>query len=173
MGQQIVSVCPGGELSPSHLQTSTQNTSHAIFVQYWLTTVSHGEMQRRKQKRKQAVGTFGIAEDHMVHGDLKLYWLSIIQQTAVWVSFIKQYFQIQFILTLGVLCICWLLSNMALKYILKICNSNTGKGKVSGHVYESLRRERFSFLSGSIMNVCITQEWDWKWSAVSLNLRLT
>lgn len=39
----------------------------------------------------------------------------------------------------------------ALKYI-KICTSNTCKGKVSGHVYESLRTETFSFCQGQ-MNV--------------------
>lgn len=34
-----------------------------------------GEIHRRKQNRKEAVGTFGMAEDHMVYGGLKLYWL--------------------------------------------------------------------------------------------------
>lgn len=71
-----------------------------------------GEMQRRKQRkeRKEAVGTFGIAEDHMVHGGLKLYWLRF--QYNKWqcgFSFIKQFFQIQLFLTLGVLSICCLL----------------------------------------------------------------
>lgn len=44
----------------------------------------------------------------------------------------------------------------ALKYI-KICTSNTCKGKVSGHVNESLRRETFSFCQGQ-MNVWLVQQ---------------
>lgn len=104
------------------------------------------------EDRKEAVNTFGIAEDHMVHGDLKLYWLRF--QYNKWqcgFSFIKQYFQIQLLVTLGVLSICYCMLDTALKYI-KICTSNTCKGKVSGHVYESLRRETFSFCQGQ-MNV--------------------
>lgn len=106
------------------------------------------------ESRKEAVGSFGIAEDHMVHGDLKLYWLRF--QYNKWqcgFSFIKQYFQIQLLPTLGVLSICWFTVRWIrhLKYI-KICTSNTCKGKVSGHVNESLRRETFSFCQGQ-MNV--------------------
>ena len=46
---------------------------------------------------------------------------------------------------------CYCMSGMAIKYI-RICTSNTCKGKVSGCVYESLRRETFSFCQGR-MNV--------------------
>lgn len=62
------------------------------------------------------MSTFGIAEDHMVHGDLKLYWLGF--QYNKWqcgFSFIKQYFQIQFLLTLGVF-VGYCMLDTALKY---------------------------------------------------------
>lgn len=66
--------------------------------------------KKKTEKRKEAMDTFGIAEDHMVHGDLKLYWLRF--QYNKWqcgFSFIKQYFQMQLLPTLGVLCIGWVL----------------------------------------------------------------
>lgn len=69
-----------------------------------------GNAKKKTESRKESVGTFGITEDHMVCGDLKLYWLRF--QYNKWqcgFSFIKQYFQIQLLLTLCVLPICWLL----------------------------------------------------------------
>lgn len=55
------------------------------------------------------------------------------------------------------------MSDTALKYI-KICTSNTCKGKVSGHVYESLRRETFSFCQGRMTDWHVQQprEGDWR-----------
>lgn len=90
----------------------------------------------------------------MVHGDLKLYWLRF--QYNKWqcgFSFIKQYFSntVASYIRCFYLFVGYCTLDTALKYI-KICTSNTHKGKVSGHVNESLRRETFSFCQGQ-MNV--------------------
>lgn len=96
-------------LHPSDQSTSPQITSHAVLSDRTIA-VYCGNAKKKTESRKESVGTFGIAEDHMVCGDLKLYWLRF--QYNKWqcgFSFIKQYFQIQLLLTLCVLPICWLL----------------------------------------------------------------
>lgn len=80
----------------------------------------------------------------MFHGDLKLYWLRIQYnkwQCGVFSSFLFLYKTV-FSNTIGVLAICHFAFDMALKYN-TICTSNPCKGRVSGRVYESLRRETF------------------------------
>ena len=84
----LVSVCMEGQKTPpSDCSLESQQVLRLPLPLSHITVCSNVVKCREENtEEKRGDGTFGIAEDHMICGDLKLYWLRFqYNKMAVWV----------------------------------------------------------------------------------------